>query len=614
MDLKAIKQATLQHRLERVQTRLEILRRVESRFPWIRLAVLVVTILVIYLAFQLLPLALAWVLTLASLAGFVITARRHQQVIDRIARLETFSSMLLSHIARGVLNWDAIPTPSPIPLSGDHPFATDLNITGERSLHQLLDTTISLGGSHLLARWLLEEMPDPQKIALRQEQVSELLDAPAFCNRLELNGMIARPEKTSRWDVSGLVRWLETHDLTGTLRPWLLFLSILAFANISLFLLNTFHLIPPLWIGTLLVYFILQSMRFRETNEVFSEAYTLSSQLSLLRTILTDLETYPYQRSPRLAELTLPLRSGPKRPSHELRRMDAIAAAASLRNNPFLTLALNTLVPWDMFLAYQLERYKRDLRDLLPAWLDCWYELEALVALANFAALNPETIFPVILPLDRQPVFFAEGIGHPLIPDEARVCNDFNIQTLGEITIITGSNMSGKSTFLRTLGISLVLAYAGTRVTAKQMHVLPFRLYTSMNITDSLSDGISFFYAEVSRLKTLLDKLLAPDTFPLFFLIDEIFRGTNNRERQIGSHAYTKSLANQHGVGLISTHDLELSHLAETIPSVHNQYFREDIKGDKMVFDYKIRPGASPTTNALKIMAIAGLPVPDLGK
>jgi DNA mismatch repair ATPase MutS len=181
---------------------------------------------------------------------------------------------------------------------------------------------------------------------------------------------------------------------------------------------------------------------------------------------------------------------------------------------------------------------------------------------------------------------------------------------MGEVVVITGSNMSGKSTFLRTLGINLVLAYAGSTVAARSLALLPLRVFTSMTVTDSLSDGISFFYAEVSRLKLLLDQLNANHPLPMFFLIDEIFRGTNNRERQLGSHAYPQALANKNGVGLISTHDLELVHLAEVIPAVHNYHFREDVKDGHMIFDYCIRQGASPTTNALRIMALAGLPVP----
>ncbi|MDT8307843.1 MAG: DNA mismatch repair protein MutS, partial [Anaerolineae bacterium] len=168
--------------------------------------------------------------------------------------------------------------------------------------------------------------------------------------------------------------------------------------------------------------------------------------------------------------------------------------------------------------------------------------------------------------------------------------------------------------FLRTLGVNLVLAYAGGPVDAAALQTTVFRLFSSIRLTDSVTDGISYFYAEVRRLKALLAALHAPDPRPLFFLIDEIFRGTNNRERLIGSRAYVEALSGSHGVGVVATHDLELVHLAQTLPQVRNFHFRDEIAGGRMVFDYKLRPGPSPTTNALKIMEQAGLPLPPLSE
>jgi DNA mismatch repair ATPase MutS len=180
--------------------------------------------------------------------------------------------------------------------------------------------------------------------------------------------------------------------------------------------------------------------------------------------------------------------------------------------------------------------------------------------------------------------------------------------------------MSGKSTFLRTLGVNLVLAYAGAPVAARFLRTRPFRLFTCIHVSDSLSDGISYFYAEVRRLKALLvelqragevghDGAQSAAGYPIFYLIDEIFRGTNNREREIGSRAYVRALAGAYGTGVISTHDLELVHLAEEFPGIRNFHFREEVLGERLAFDYRLRPGPCPTTNALKIMEMEGLPV-----
>ena len=175
--------------------------------------------------------------------------------------------------------------------------------------------------------------------------------------------------------------------------------------------------------------------------------------------------------------------------------------------------------------------------------------------------------------------------------------------------MITGANMAGKSSFLRTLGVNLRMAYAGGTVDAVELEAGLFRVFSCIRVTDSLETGTSYFYAEVKRLKALLDAAQAEDSMPVFYVIDEIFRGTNNRERLIGSRAYIRALLNANGLGLIATHDLELAKLAEENPAVRNFHFRETIEEGRMVFEYQLRAGPCPTTNALKVMALAGLPV-----
>jgi DNA mismatch repair ATPase MutS len=240
-----------------------------------------------------------------------------------------------------------------------------------------------------------------------------------------------------------------------------------------------------------------------------------------------------------------------------------------------------------------------------------WHELEALGSLANFGYLYSEATFAEVDNTgDPESVpFFASELGHPLIGAGERVYNDFAIDQVGTLVMITGSNMAGKSTFLRTLGINIRLALTGAPVLASTLTMIPFRVFASITVTDSVTDGFSFFYAEVRRLKMLLDCLQEPDGVPVFFLIDEIFRGTNNRERLIGSQSYVNSLIGENGCGAIATHDLELVKLAQDNPDVSNYHFRDDVIDGRMVFDYKIHPGPCPTTNALRIMRLAGLPV-----
>jgi DNA mismatch repair ATPase MutS len=203
----------------------------------------------------------------------------------------------------------------------------------------------------------------------------------------------------------------------------------------------------------------------------------------------------------------------------------------------------------------------------------------------------------------------ASELGHPLLNPASKVCNDFELDHDRRIVILTGSNMAGKSTFLRTVGVNLVLAYAGAPVNAKSLRTSLFRIFTCIKVSDSVQDGLSYFYAEVKRLQALLAATEVDDPLPVLFLIDEIFRGTNSRERLIGSRSYIRTLAQGTPVGLVATHDLELIKLGDEIDGVVNQHFREEVREGRMVFDYRLRPGPCPTTNALTIMRLEGLPV-----
>jgi DNA mismatch repair ATPase MutS len=279
-------------------------------------------------------------------------------------------------------------------------------------------------------------------------------------------------------------------------------------------------------------------------------------------------------------------------------------------------LLLNIFLPWDYFFAFLATRFRNRLAIQLPIWLDRLYQLETLISLADYSRSQTGCSFPVIS--QQSPAIFqVEGMAHPLLSPHTRVANDFTLQNLGEVALITGSNMAGKSTFIKAVGANLCLAYAGSAVLASAWHSQPLRLHSCIRISDSISDGFSYFYAEVKCLSSLLSKLNQPlsrtsGVYPVLYLIDEIFRGTNNRERLIGSKAYLQAALHGNGAGLVATHDLELAKLAEQNAMVKNYHFCDQVKEDRLVFDYRIRQGASPTTNALRIMAMEGLPVSDL--
>ncbi len=339
----------------------------------------------------------------------------------------------------------------------------------------------------------------------------------------------------------------------------------------------------------------------------WGELHELEKALTHFKAVFGYLESRAYGTTPGLAKVCAPFVDKDKRPSIEIRRLGRLAAALGVRTNPLLSFVVHLLVPWDFFFTHRLELVKNEIAHLLPRWLDAWHELEALNSLANFAYLNPHYVFPELSSDANR--LSAQRLGHPLLKPEAKVCNDFELDHDQRIVILTGSNMAGKSTFLRTIGVNLCLTYAGAPVNADRLQVSLFRLFTCIKVSDSVQDGLSYFYAEVKRLQALLAAATLADTLPVLFLIDEIFRGTNSRERLIGSRSYIRAMAQSTAVGLVATHDLELIKLADEIRGVTNHHFREEVSDGRMVFDYRLRPGPCPTTNALTIMQLEGLPV-----
>jgi hypothetical protein len=601
----------LNNQTKRLQSRLEHLRRTSYRFSWIRLGVFGGGSLASGVAFYFVGVWLAAICLFALAVFFGLLVYYHRQVDHGIVRQQAWLHIKAAQVARIRLDWEHIPVTFGYRPEYDHPFELDLDLVGERSLYRLLDTAVSYEGSQRLRAWLTAPVPDPEEIKRRQHLVRELVPLSLFREKLTLNATVAAGTQKT-WEASQLVAWLERHVPGQSLRAWLLLTSVFAAVNASLFVANRLGLTPPVWRITFVLYLGLVLAGSRVTGAIFDEALALQGALEQLGAILRQLEAFPYSNTPHLRALCAPFLDQARRPSRYLARITRIVAALGVRGNPFVWLALNALLPWDFYFAYRLNHNKIALARQAPQWMHVWFELEAAGSLANLAYLNPHYTFPSIL-LNKNPksapVFRARDLGHPLIPDAEKVCNDFAIGELGRVTIITGSNMAGKSVFLKTVGANLALAYAGGPVNATHLQAIPMRLFTCMRISDSITNGISYFYAEVKRLKWLLAELEREHALPLCFFIDEIFRGTNNRERLIGSQSYVRALVEKWGAGFIATHDLELARLADHMPQVENYHFRDRVVDHRMAFDYKLRPGPCPTTNALRIMQMEGLPV-----
>jgi hypothetical protein len=608
---KTARLRALHNQTVRLKGRVEQLDRTSYRYSWVRIAVFCAGPPVIGLAFFV---AQAWPAALCAVVWlllFGVSVYAHRRVKRGIERHHLWLQIKSTQIARARLEWDQIPSTFHHQPDPEHPFEVDLDLTGKRSLHHLLDTAVSYEGSQRLRAWLTAPIPDPELAIWRQQVVRELTPLHLFRDKMVLNAMEAAGARRT-WKPNQLVEWLQSSDTSGAAQRWLILFGAMVALNAILLAANLLGWLPPWWQITLAAYLGLWLLWSRTMETAADQATTLEGALRQLQAVFAQLEAFSYRDTPHLRSLCEPYLDRAHRPSRYLSRITRVVAAIGLRENPLLRLMLNALLPWDAYLAYRLNRTKADLGDRGTAWMEIWFELEALASLANFAYLNPAYSFPAMITGEDQRSavpFDAQGLGHPLIPDEERVCNDFTVSELGQVTVITGSNMAGKSVFLKTVGVNLSLAYAGGPVNAQRLSTVPFRLFTSMGISDSVTDGISFFYAEVKRLKALLAELERAHPLPLLFCIDEIFRGTNNRERLIGSRAYVRALTGRRGLGFIATHDLELAKLAGELPQVVNYHFRDSVVDGRMVFDYILQPGPCPTTNALRIMRLEGLPV-----
>ncbi|NNF04439.1 MAG: hypothetical protein HKN17_08230 [Rhodothermales bacterium] len=606
-----------------MQSRIDHLIDVDARFSRVRIAYAVGAIVVCLAVFARADGPMVWWIAIAFSAGFIVLVRLHGRVLRSLERHRIYLSLAASDRARIERDWLAIPAQTDIEAPADHPFAADLDLLGERSVHRLIDTSATVQGSRRLAEWLLETDPNPERTADRSSLVRALIPLGPFRNRLRLLGAVVTGDPHTRWHGDALLGWLESRrDAPGLVR-WIVILGLLALVDASLFGIWLSGLVAspvgaaptPWWLASLVVYAVLYVSVIRRAGHLFEEAEHLYSEIERFRPIMLFLERFRFAENSPLRALCVPFKSEPP-PSALLRRIGLLAAAAGTQRSELVRFVLNVLMPWDLAFAHLLARYKDRIRGLLPGWLDAWRTLEAACSLASFGTLNPDTVFAEIS-ADRNtgaasPLLRAEALGHPLISEPPRIRNDFRLDGTGDLALITGSNMSGKSTFLRTVGVNLAIAFAGGPVVARTLKARPARIFTCINVSDSVNDGISYFYAEVKRLRALLDELNRDHAYPLLFLVDEIFRGTNNRERLIGSRAFLRTLSRGRGAGLVSTHDLELVTLEDEIAGLSNYHFRESIEDGRMVFDYRLRLGPCPTTNALRIMEMEGLPTDEM--
>ena len=597
------REKALKNHIQRIEKRIKKLEVDKLRFSNYRPIIFIVGVASIYWV--------GWLPFAFSILLLSAESVYHKQFEKIIKKHQLWLNIKKTQIARMKLDWGKIPKQNNDSRDSNHPFENDLNITGDRSLHHLIDMSISREGSQRLTTWLLETSPDLNRIEKRQVIIRELVPFVRFRDKLLLNFHLI---SKGQLDGKKLLDWLQVKHRSNFLPRVFYISSGLALINIILFTCSSLGLITGYWILTLALYAGLYFFYLPLFNKDFDDIGLLDEELRKFRVVLKYIETCSFGKNLHLKKMCQPFLKHGSLPSVQLRNVTFLTTASGLRMNPMMTLILNSAFPWDLLCAFLIKRARTRFAKLIPEWLETWAKLEALVSIANFAYLNPEYIFPEFTTTENQtennlPIFAVMLLGHPLIPTKQKVCNDFSVNKPGEVALLTGSNMAGKSTFLKTVGINLCLAYVGGPVNAANFRTILFRIFCSMQISDSIVDGISYFYAEVKRLKILMETFNKNQKQPVFWFVDEIYKGTNSRERLIGSRAYLNYLSKQPGIGLLATHDLELAGMSKQLLNLSNYHFRDDVKDGKMVFEFKLHSGPCPSTNALKIMQLEGLPI-----
>lgn len=596
--------------IARIDRKIELYTKLSSKISGARLTIFMLTLLFAFLASGRLHDLVYSVILIGAVIAFLNLMGRHKKVEQFIEKLGFLKQIKKEQIARLELNWDGIPFRN---INRDnflnHPYAQDLNIIGKRSLFQLMDTSIYEGSSNVLSGWLLNQSKDVESINKRQQLIQELAPLQLFRDKLRVEALFTK-SKTGRyeWSMEQMLDWLRLPKKTGFILP-LVIMFILSVSNVTLGILAMIGKLSSVYVVISFVSY-LSALKFTgdKVKGLFDAAFQMEKLLGSFSNILSHVERFKASDDKEISQFLNVYQKEDEKPSVILKKVRRFAIAASVQKNQVLGPLMNLVIPWDLYFSMRLENLKEELEPKITKWLDKFYELEALNSMANFAFLNDGYSFPTFIK-DTDALFTAEDLGHPLIPENQKVANDFEVYPGKDLFLITGSNMAGKSTFLRTVGINLVLAYSGAPTNAKSLNTGLYRIFTSINVNDSLGDGLSHFYAEVKRLRELLDKLNKDEDQPLFFFVDEIYKGTNNKERYAGSAAFLREVAGKNGIGMVSTHDLELADLESEIEALSNWHFVESIADGKMSFEYKLKSGPCPSTNALEIMRIEGLPV-----
>jgi len=596
------------------QRRAEIALR-ERRHRWLayaRLAAVAAALAVVWMALSWNAFSILWVL--APAAVFVALIVIHERLLKAMERRRRAQRYFERGMARLAGNWIGTGEPGDRYLVPEHPYAQDLDLFGKGSVFELLCTARTRIGEDTLAHWLMNPA-SPDTVRARQEAVSELRPRLDLREDLAVLAEEARtgvePVALAAWgeappilQQSGLRAQVWTFTVLGLIGFALLWTMFLYEAGVVRISEAAALLVRD---GLLVSLVVNGAFLYRKRHALGAATAAVeeaSHELGLLSEVLCRVEKEQF-RSPLLAQLRAGLDSEGEPPSRRLARLKRLMEYLDSRDNVLVRI-LEVFILWTPHMALKVEDWRRHSGAAVRRWLNAAGELEALCSLASHAFEHPADPFPEFS--EAAPYLEAEAIGHPLLGEDRVVRNDVRIGGALRLLVVSGSNMSGKSTLLRTLGVNVVLAQAGAPVRARRLRLSPLALGASIRISDSLQGGVSRFYAEILRLRQILD--LTAGKLPVLFLVDEFLHGTNSHDRRIGAEALVRGLVERGAIGLITTHDLALAEVADILGErAANVHFEDHIENGEIRFDHLMRPGVVRKSNAIELMRQVGLEI-----
>lgn len=567
---------------ERFSVILSSLKKKLSVSSLLRLSVFLLTVFGIYFFFGNLNIVIP--IVLAGLILFTFLVSKHNDLLYK--KDKTIKFIGINQLEIDVISGDLSKLSEGKEfLDPDHYFSYDIDLFGEGSFFQFVNRTATKNGKQKLAKILAANEID--HITDKQEALKELAEKPEWRQDYLATAEMIRVDT----DSESILNWMKNYEFfvpkSFSFIPAIFSLiSLLIFIGLSMDLIPFSVVLLWFFVGLSIVFFYVKKI-----NDLYDKSNKVKSNFNQYHKLLDLIEKQEY-KAKNLVEKQNEIRSEKEKASVIFKKFSKILDAFDQRNNMIFGILGNGFLLWDLQQSFRIEKWLKKYHDKVEHWFDVIAYFDAQNSLANYVFNHPEYIFPKIL--EEEKVIDSKELGHPLINSKQRIDNDFTIAEK-EFFIITGANMAGKSTFLRTVSLSIVMSNIGLPVCSKKFLYHPIKLITSMRTSDSLSKDESYFFSELKRLKFIVDEI-SKDRY--FIVLDEILKGTNSTDKAIGSKKFVIRLVNSGSTGIIATHDLSLCEIEKDLTQIRNKYFDAEIVDDELIFDYRLKQGICKNMNA----------------